>query len=161
MGETLSYSGQALRVWNSMLFNFANILVFILVGAGFVAVSLVLSRLMQPRFPTPEKAMIYECGEIPVEGAWINYNLRYYLVAIIFVIFDVEIAFVYPVATVFKDWIAQGKGLIAFFEIMVFALILFVGLLYVWSKGDLNWFKRVVLREEVRKIRPEDVTAVR
>jgi len=143
-----------------MIFNFANVLVFFLVGTGFIAVSLFLSRVMQPRFATPEKSMIYECGEIPIDNAWINYNLRYYLVAIIFVIFDVEIAFVYPVAMVFKKWIAEGGGWLAFFEIGIFALILFVGLLYVWAKGDLNWFKKVVTQEATRKLTPEDATAV-
>ena len=126
-----------------MVFNFANILVFILVGGGFVAVSLFLSRLLRPSFPTPEKALPYECGEIPVVSAWINYNLRYYLVAITFVVFDVEIAFVYPVATIFRDWIAKGKGWTAFIELAIFALILFVGLVYVWVKGDLKWFKKL------------------
>ncbi|MCB1215204.1 MAG: NADH-quinone oxidoreductase subunit A [Deltaproteobacteria bacterium] len=143
-----------------MIFNFANILVFILVGAGFVGVSLFLSSLLQPSFPTLEKSLIYECGELPVENAWINYNLRYYLVAIIFVIFDVEIAFVYPVAVVFKDWIAQGKGLIAFVEIGVFSLILFVGLVYVWAKGGLQWFKELVSEGETSRSRPEDATAI-
>ncbi len=143
-----------------MLFNFANVLVFILVGGGFVAVSLFLSRLLRPSFPTPEKEMIYECGEIPIGGAWINYNLRYYLVAITFVIFDVEIAFVYPVATVFKKWIAEGRGLIAFTEIMIFALILLVGLLYVWVKGDLQWFKRIVPGEALSKGTPAQASQV-
>jgi NADH-quinone oxidoreductase subunit A len=142
-----------------MLFNFANVLTFTLVGLGFVGVSLFLSRLIQPRFPTPEKLLIYECGEVPTQNAWINYNLRYYLVAIIFVVFDVEIAFVYPVATVFKHWIADGKGTVAFVEIAVFALILFVGLVYVWVKGDLNWFKQVVIKPETRRV-PEQATAL-
>lgn len=145
-----------------MVFNFANVLVFVLVGGGFVFVSLFLSRLLRPSFPTPEKELIYECGEIPVETAWINYNLRYYLVAITFVIFDVEIAFVYPVATIFKSWIAQGKGMVALVEIMIFALILLVGLLYVWVKGDLHWFKRVGGIEATGRtlLTPEDATAI-
>jgi NADH-quinone oxidoreductase subunit A len=144
-----------------MIFNFANILVFILVGGGFVAFSLFLSHILQPRFPTPEKSLIFECGEIPVDNAWINYNLRYYLVAIIFLIFDVEIAFVYPVATVFREWIAQGRGLIAFIEIFIFAFILFIGLIYVWVKGDLNWFKQVVVaREGKPRITPEQATGI-
>lgn len=142
-----------------MLFNFSNILVFFLVGGGFVAVSLVLSRLLQPRFPTREKALIYECGEVPTDNAWINYNLRYYLVAIIFVVFDVEIAFVYPVATVFKQWIAEGKGLVALAEIGIFVMILFVGLIYVWVKGDLNWFKQVVAKADDRRT-PEQATGI-
>lgn len=76
------------------------------------------------------------------------------------VVFDVEIAFVYPVATVFKHWIADGKGLVAFIEIGVFVLILFVGLIYVWVKGDLNWFKKVVVEPGGAKITPEDATAI-
>jgi NADH-quinone oxidoreductase subunit A len=143
-----------------MIFNFANILVFILVGAGFVGVSLFLSRLLRPSFPTPEKEAIYECGELPVGGAWINYNLRYYLVAITFVVFDVEIAFVYPVATIFKSWIASGKGWTAFIEIVIFALILFVGLLYVWIKGDLRWFKHVTVDAARRRVTPEEATTI-
>jgi len=143
-----------------MVFNFANILVFILVGAGFVFVSLFLGKMLRPSFPTPEKELIYECGEIPVGQAWINYNLRYYLVAITFVVFDVEIAFVYPVATVFKQWIANGKGMVAFLEILIFALILFVGLLYVWVKGDLKWFKNVTTEPRTKPITPEDATAI-
>ena len=99
-------------------------------------------------------------GELPVGGAWINYNLRYYLVAITFVVFDVEIAFVYPVATIFKDWIAAGKGWTAFIEIMIFALILFVGLLYVWVKGDLRWFKNVTVDTSTRRVTPEEATTI-
>ncbi len=144
-----------------MIFNFANVLVFILVGAGFVGVSLLLSRLLRPSFPTPEKELIYECGEIPVQGAWINYNLRYYLVAITFVIFSVEIAFVYPVAVTFRDAVAKGEGWLTLVEILIFALILFVGLLYVWVKGDLKWFKNVVPDERLRKATPETATLIR
>ena len=156
----LSYSTAVIRACNCMLFNFANILVFVLVGGGFVGVSLLLSHLLAPRFPSPEKELIYECGEIPVDSAWINYNLRYYLVAIIFVIFDVEIAFVFPVATVFRKWIEEGNGLMAFFEIAIFVLILFVGLVYVWVKGDLNWFKRVEVRPGSRRKTPEEATGI-
>jgi len=144
-----------------MIFNFANVLVFILVGAGFVGVSLLLSRLLRPSFPTPEKELIYECGEVPVQGAWINYNLRYYLVAITFVIFSVEIAFVYPVAVTFRDAVAKGEGWLTLVEILIFALILFVGLLYVWVKGDLKWFKNVVPDERLSKATPETATLIR
>lgn len=143
-----------------MIFNFGNVLVFLLVGGGFLGVSLFLSKILQPKFPTLEKETIYECGEIPVDNAWINYNLRYYLVAIIFVVFDVEIAFVYPVAVVFKDWIASGKGMVAFVEISIFALILFVGLIYVWVKGDLNWFKKIERRDKPVRRTPEEATAL-
>ncbi len=146
-----------------MLFNFGNILVFVLVGVGFIAVSLLLSRLLQPRFPTAEKEALYECGELPTDSAWINYNLRYYLVAVIFIIFDVEIAFIYPVATVFKEWITKDGGAhawLVFGEVALFVGILFLGLVYVLVKGDLNWFKKVTIREGGHRITPEEATAI-
>ena len=85
----------------------------------------------------------YECGEPPTGGAWINFNIRFYLVALVFVIFDVEVAFIAPVSVVYKDWVMRGAGLYAFTEIAIFLAILFVGLVYVWAKGDLEWVKRV------------------
>lgn len=125
------------------LFGYANILTFTAVGLGFVALSLVIGRLVRPHVPTPEKAVPYECGEPPVGPGWISYNIRYYMLAIIFVIFDVEIAFIFPVAVVFRDWIAQGHGWLALAEILVFVGILLFGLAYVWVKGDLEWIKKV------------------
>jgi NADH-quinone oxidoreductase subunit A len=76
-----------------------------------------------------------------------NFNIRFYLTALIFVIFDVEVAFIYPVAVVFRDWVLRGKGLFALTEILVFVGILFVGLVYVWAKRDLEWLKRVSAAE--------------
>lgn len=126
-----------------MLFDFANILVFVGLAVGFVAVTLLVGRLIRPRIPEINKDVAYECGEKPVGDAWIQFNFRFYLVAIIFVIFDVEVAFMFPVATVFRNWVAQGNGALALIEVMIFVLILFVGLVYVWSKGDLKWIKAV------------------
>lgn len=126
-----------------MLFDFANIAVFVGLALGFVAMVLLLGRLIRPRIPEINKDIAYECGEKPVGTAWIQFNFRFYLVAIIFVIFDVEVAFMFPVATVFRNWVAQGNGVLALVEVAIFVLILFVGLIYVWSKGDLKWFKAV------------------
>src|SRR5919107_5206335 len=85
--------------------------------------------------------MIYECGEKPIGQAWYNFNPRFYLIALVFVIFEVEIAFMYPVASVYRSFIEKGQGLLAFFEIFVFVAILAVGLAYVWAMGDLEWVK--------------------
>jgi NADH-quinone oxidoreductase subunit A len=79
----------------------ATILVFIAVGAGFLAVNLFVGRLVRPARPSPEKGEVYECGEEPVGSAWIQFDLRFYVVALLFVIFDVEIAFFFPWAVVF------------------------------------------------------------
>lgn len=130
-----------------MLFNFANVLIFFLVAFGFVFVSLTLSHLLRPKVPFPEKLATYECGEIPTENAWINFNMRFYLLALLFIIFDVEIAFMFPIGAVFKQWIQDGAGVVALAEIGVFVLILLLGLIYAWTKGDLEWIKKVGLEQ--------------
>ena len=73
--------------------------------------------------------------------AWFNFNPRFYIIALIYIVFDVEIAFVYPVATVFSRWVGAGRGLFALVEIALFVAILLLGLAYVWAKGDLNWIR--------------------
>jgi NADH-quinone oxidoreductase subunit A len=119
-----------------MLFNFANILVFLIFGALFVGINVTLSRFIQTRNPHPAKLSTYECGEIPVGQGWIQFNIRFYVVALIFLIFDVEILFLFPWAVVFKE-----LGGFAFVEMLIFIFILLVGLAYVWAKGDLEWDK--------------------
>ncbi len=126
-----------------MFFHFANVLVFFGLAVFFVALMLGLASLLRPQNPEHLKLTTYECGEPPTGSAWVNFNIRFYLVALIFVIFDVEIAFIYPVTVVFRDWVLNGQGWFAFIEIVVFLAILFVGLIYVWAKGDLEWLKHV------------------
>jgi NADH-quinone oxidoreductase subunit A len=126
-----------------MYFQFANVLVFFLLAVAFVGGMLALGRLLRPANPELMKLTTYECGEPPTGSAWVNFNIRFYLVALVFVIFDVEIAFIYPVVAVFREWVLKGQGLFALAEIFVFLAILFVGLIYVWVKGDLEWLKRV------------------
>ncbi|MFQ5636382.1 MAG: NADH-quinone oxidoreductase subunit A [bacterium] len=118
------------------LFNFGSVFVFLIFGCLFVALNLVLSRILQTRNPHPTKLSTYECGEIPVGGGWIQFNIRFYVIALIFLIFEVEIVFLFPWAVVFKK-----LGLFAFVEMMIFVFILLVGLAYVWAKGDLEWDK--------------------
>jgi len=126
-----------------MLFQFANVLVFFGLALLMVGGLLGLGSLLRPHIPEASKLTTYECGEPPTGTAWMNFNIRFYLVALVFVIFDVEIAFIYPVAVVFKEWVNNGLGLFALAEIVVFIGILFVGLVYVWAKGDFEWLKRV------------------
>ena len=126
-----------------MYFQFASVLVFLLLGVALVAMMTGLSWLLRPHNPEASKLGTYECGEPPTGSAWINFNIRFYLVALIFVIFDVEVAFIYPVAVVFRDWVLKGNGLFALAELAVFIGVLFVGLVYVWVKRDLEWIKKV------------------
>ena len=126
-----------------MLFDFANVLVFTVIALGFVGVNLFIGRLLRPSNPQVRKLSTYECGEPAMGSAWVNFNIRFYIVALIFIIFEVEIAFVFPVATVFRRWLEGGQGVFAFFEILTFVGILFLGLVYAWVKGDLEWVKKV------------------
>lgn len=126
-----------------MLFDFANVLVFTILALAFVGVNLLIGRLLRPYNPQVRKLSTYECGEPSMGSAWVNFNIRFYLVALIFIIFEVEIAFIFPVATVFRGMLESGRGLFAFVEILVFVGILFLGLVYAWAKGDLEWVKKV------------------
>ena len=126
-----------------MQFDLANVLVFAILGGGFLAATLFIGSLLRPHTPDPEKLGIYECGEKPVQQAWFNFNPRFYIIALIFLIFDVEVAFTYPVAAVFKRWVADGAAAFAFVELFVFIGILVLGLAYVWRKGDLEWIRRL------------------
>ncbi len=126
-----------------MLFDFANVLVFTAVGAAFVGVNLLMGRLLRPANPQARKLSTYECGEPASGSAWVNFNMRFYIIALIFIIFEVEIAFVFPVAVAFRRWIESGRGLFAFVEILLFVGILFLGLVYAWAKGDLEWVKKI------------------
>lgn len=141
-----------------MPFHFANVLLFSATAILFVFGSLLAGRFLRPNAPNREKSMIYECGEKPIGHAWFNFNPRFYLIALVFVIFEVEIAFMYPVASVYKWFIEHGQGLLAFAEIFVFVAILAVGLAYVWAMGDLNWVKG--LKQEVlQSIRSKEEAA--
>src|SRR5215510_1534861 len=110
-----------------MLMAYASIAAFFLVAAGFMIGSLLLGKLIRPNKPYAEKEETYECGEAPIGQAWFNFNPRFYIIALIFIVFDVEIAFIYPVATVYRRWVDAGWGLYAFGEIAVFVGILLVG----------------------------------
>jgi NADH-quinone oxidoreductase subunit A len=120
-----------------MLSSFAGVLIFMVAAIFLVLICLVISRLIRPKgTSSPDKLATYECGETPVGSAWIRFNIRFYVIALIFVIFDVEVIFLLPWAVVFKS-----LGMFAFIEGLIFIGILVVGLAYVWRKGDLAWVK--------------------
>jgi len=122
---------------------FGAVLVFAIVAVGFAFGGITLSRFLGPRNPNPEKASIYECGERPIGVAWFNFNPRFYLVALVFVIFEVEIALTFPVVAVYRSWVEQSPlfAWAAFGELVAFTVILVVGLVWVWAHGDLEWVK--------------------
>jgi NADH-quinone oxidoreductase subunit A len=114
----------------------AAILAFLVVVVAFLAVNFLLWKLIRPSRFSEEKLTTYECGENPVGSAWIQFNIRFYVFALIFIIFDVEAVFLLPWAVVFKE-----LGPLAFVEGLVFIFILVVALAYVWRKGDLEWVR--------------------
>jgi len=123
-----------------MAADYAYVGVFLIVGVLFVVVNVeVLSRLLRPRRPTPEKLTTYECGEEPIGGSWIRFHVRYYLYALVYIVFAVEVIFLYPWAVIFKDFIREGLGALAFLEMLVFIIILLLGFIYAWRKGSLEW----------------------
>jgi NADH-quinone oxidoreductase subunit A len=126
-----------------MYFQFGVPLALTFIAIVFVMAMFGLQKLLAPSNPCARKLMPYECGEPPTGRAWINFNVRFYVIALIFVIFEVEVAFVYPIAAVFVDWVRAGRRLYALSEILIFLLILFIGLIYVWAKHDLEWIKKV------------------
>ena len=114
----------------------ASILVFLISAVLFLALVLVLWKALRPSRPSEEKLTTYECGEDPTGNAWIQFNIRFYVFALIFVIFDVEAVFLLPWAVVFRE-----LGPLAYVEGLVFIAILVVALAYVWRKGDLAWVR--------------------
>jgi len=135
-----------------MYFQFGNVLVFTLLALFLAAFHLLLGSFLRPANPEARKLTTYECGEPPTGSAWINFNIRFYLIALVFVIFDVEVAFIYPVTVVFRDWVLKGQGLFALAEVLLFLGILAVGLVYVWAKRDLEWVKRVSQAETAEQL---------
>ena len=128
-----------------MGFEFGTVLVFAIVALGFAFGGITASRLVGPRIPNADKSSTYECGERPIGVAWFNFNPRFYLVALVFVIFEVDIALTFPVVAVYRDWVAASPGLawVAFVELFLFTAILVVGLAWVWAHGDLEWVKNL------------------
>ena len=111
-----------------------SILIMTALGAGFALISVLLSSLLGPRKPSPEKAAPYECGMPPVGDARERQSVKFYLVAMIFLLFDIEVAFLYPWAIAFRE-----LGPVAFWQIVTFFGLLVTGYVYVWRKGVLDW----------------------
>ena len=117
-----------------MLAEYFPVLLFILVGIAVGVAPMVLGKLLGPSRPDPEKLSPYECGFEAFEDARMKFDVRYYLVAILFILFDLEIAFLFPWAAVIND-----IGFAGFLSMMIFLAILTVGFVYEWMKGALEW----------------------
>jgi NADH:ubiquinone oxidoreductase subunit 3 (subunit A) len=115
---------------------YAAVLAFLVVVVAFLVVNLLVWKVIRPSRFSEEKLTTYECGENPTGSAWVQFNIRFYVFALIFIIFDVEAVFLLPWAVVFRQ-----LGMLAYVEGLVFIAILVVALAYVWRKGDLEWVR--------------------
>lgn len=129
----------------SQLTEFGKIFLFMIMGILLVSVTLLISRIVAPRKPNPEKLLSYECGEDPKGNSWVQFNPRFYVIALVFLLFDVELVFIFPWATIFSNEAlihADSRwGWLTLTEMFVFVGILILGLVYVWRKGDLEWIR--------------------
>jgi len=122
------------------------VLLFLIGALLFVIISLFVSSLLRPRRPNEEKLTTYESGEEPQGSAWMQFNLRFYIIAIVFILFEVEIIFLFPWATVFADKNALAQtndawGWFTLAEMVIFIVLLALGLAYAWMNGHLDWVK--------------------
>lgn len=140
------------------LMEYAPIGIMFLVAIGFATSQLLVTQLIGPRKRTATKLMPYECGKDPIGSARDRYSIKFYTVAVIFLLFDIEVLFIIPFAVAFKSLLAQERvsgvafGTIAFLEILVFVATLVVGYIYVWKKGTFDWGlqARAEAREEAK-----------
>ena len=112
------------------------ILLFVVAGVGIALGGLTLGRIVRPTMPHPEKASAYECGEPAIGDSWVQFDLRFYTVALVFIVFDVEVALLWPWAVVFQD-----MGAPAFWAFLVFFLLIAIPFLYEWKSGYLTWVR--------------------
>jgi NADH-quinone oxidoreductase subunit A len=117
-----------------MLTEFGKILIFMMLATVFVIVVFIISKLLSPDRPTKEKYLTYECGENPQGSPWVKFNIRFYVIALIFLIFDVEVVLLFPWALTYKEYGFYGLAVG-----LIFLLVLGLGMTYEWRKGDLEW----------------------
>ena len=127
--------------------------VVILMGIGVImfAGALIVGSFIRPQKPTALKEQPYECGEDPIGSAWSNFNVRFYVMALVFIIFDVESALLMPVASVFKRFNEAGAGGAVLVSIILFIGVLIEGIAYCWAKGDLDWVKSFQIDPSLKK----------
>ena len=122
-----------------MYIEFASVLVFLALGFVFVVGSLLFGWLVRLSRPTPDKRRIYECGEPTIGSAWIRYNSRFYTVALVYLLFDVEVVVLVPAALVLREFAGAGMAFAALIGVLVFLGVLALGLAYEWANGNLDW----------------------
>jgi len=133
-----------------MLTEFGKIFIFMLTAILFTVVAIFVARLIRPARPTHEKLLTYECGEDTIGSPWVKFNIRFYVVALIFLIFDVEVVLLIPWALVYQQF-GMGGFLVGF----IFLFLLGLGMAYEWRKGDLEWIRPELKHAVLKKTKTE------
>ena len=125
---------------------FGEVLLFLIGGIVFILVAFLVSKLIRPNRPNAQKLSTYESGEEPISSVWFQFNIRFYIIALIFILFEVELVFLFPWATIFarKELMEETNGLwgwFSFAEMLIFIFVLALGLAYAWVNGLLDWVK--------------------
>ncbi len=121
------------------------VVILMVIAIVMVVGALLVGKLLRPHNPTALKEQAYECGEDPVGSAWSNFNVRFYVVSLVFIIFDVEGALMFPVAVIYKKFNGIGQGGLVLASLLLFIGVLVSGIVYCWKKGDLDWVKSFTL----------------
>ena len=124
------------------------VIILMALAVGLVVVAVFVALVLRPFKPSALKEQAYECGEDPVGTAWSNFNVRFYVVSLVFIVFDVEGALMFPVAAIFRKFVAIGEGAVLVGSLLVFISVLVFGIIYCWSKGDLDWVRSFQLSED-------------
>ena len=134
---------------STYILDYGVVCVFLVLGAIFAALFMILGVVFRPKKPSTNKKETYECGEPAVADTRGRFNIRFWTVALVFVLFEVEVVLLYPVVVRFQYFHREKMtGLLTFFEILFFVLILLFGLAYVWASGDLEWIRPAGRKEE-------------
>jgi NADH-quinone oxidoreductase subunit A len=128
------------------------ILIMMIIATGMFVGGMIVTKLMSPTKKTPLKDLPYECGELPQGDAWASFNIRFYVVGLIFIIFDVESVLMFPVASIFKQLNSMGHGGYALIILLSFISVLIEGIAYCWKKGDLDWVRSYQTSKTVKSV---------
>ncbi len=137
-----------------MLTEFGKIFIFMLTAVLFTVVAIFVARLIRPSRPSYEKLLTYECGEDVIGSPWVKFNIRFYVVALIFLIFDVEVVLLIPWALVYQNY-----GIAGYIVGVIFLFLLGLGMAYEWRKGDLEWERQPIVTPSLKK-KPEEIISV-
>lgn len=145
----------------SQITEFGKVFIYLIIGTLMVLFTLLLGKILSPSKPSPAKQSTYECGEESTGSAWIQFNSKFYVIALVFLLFDVEMVFIFPWTTVFgsAEFIAaDGRwGWYTLIEMFLFIGILIIGLVYVWKKGDLEWIKPSPIKPTIKNVVPQHI----